>query len=103
MYDGPNGPLFLLSFEFGASNNTRANANGPIHQLGSNLCTYISIIKFNQSRPPMSKLNWANNLACNIKPLGPIDGPIEAFEQSYWLIFKVVELSQQPGPNIKWA
>ena len=32
----------------------------------------------------MSKLNWANNLASNIKPLGPIDGPIEAFEQSFW-------------------
>ena len=51
----------------------------------------------------MKKLNRANNLAFNIKPLGPIDGPIEAFEQSYWLIFIVVELDQQLGSNTKWA
>ena len=51
----------------------------------------------------MSKLNWANNLASNIKPLGPIVGPIEAFEQSYWLIFIIVELGQQVDPNIKWV
>ena len=51
----------------------------------------------------MSKLNWANNLAFNKKPSGLIVGPIEAFKQSYWLIFIVVELCQQPGPNIKWG
>ena len=55
----------------------------------------------------MSELNWANNLASNIKPsgpiVGPIVGPIETFEQSYWLIFIVVELGQQSGPNIKWV
>ena len=48
----------------------------------------------------MSKLNWANNLGFNIKPSGLIVGPIEAFEQSYWLIFIVVELDQQLSPNI---
>ena len=41
-------------------------------------------------------------MASNIKPLGPIVGSIEAFEQSYWLIFIVVELGQQSGLNIKW-
>ena len=51
----------------------------------------------------MSKLNQINNLASNIKPLGLIDGPNEVVEQSYWLIFIVVELGQQPGPNIKWV
>ena len=51
----------------------------------------------------MSKLNQANDLASNIKPLGSIDGLIEAFQQSYWLIFIVVEFGQQLGPNIKWV
>ena len=48
----------------------------------------------------MSKLNRANNLAFNIKPLGLIDGPIEAFEQSYWLIFIVEEVVFQIRPSI---
>ena len=43
--------------------------------------------------------NYKLNPTFNIKPLGPIDGPIEAFEQSYWFLFIVEELGQQLGPN----
>ena len=54
-----------------------AQVGDPIHQLGPNLCTCMSTVRFDQSRVYMSKLNHANNLASNIKPLGLIDGPIE--------------------------